>query len=250
LFDDEGEESNFTEEATWHKELAGLQFPNLEEIGLFGYAAAMPLNSGDTVLHYALPNVREFILDEGSLLSDSFLDTLSRRCPKLKRFGLEDISENTISENGIVRFIEISVFLTSLNIRRALEESWTLKEFMALARDLNLETLDIPDISDDWPESLRDKRAISPLFPKKRHLVTGTSDWGLALLAQYMPDLESLTLSLQKFPPSHTMLASASKLTRLTSLVIEFGPNSFLSGHDLVHLALSCPELKGLEISE
>jgi hypothetical protein len=121
---------------------------------------------------------------------------------------------------------------------------------MALAGHLNLEVLDIPNIPDDWLDSLRDERAISSLFPKMKHLSTGTSDRGLALLAQYMPDLESLTLDLQGFPPSRYMLASASNFTRLTSLDIEFGLNGFLGARDLVYLARSCPELRGLEIRE
>jgi hypothetical protein len=63
LFDDEGEDSYFTEEARWHNKLAALDFPNLKEVGFFGYAAAMPMNTGDVVLHYAVPSVSEFFLD-------------------------------------------------------------------------------------------------------------------------------------------------------------------------------------------
>jgi len=199
-FDDEGEDTNFTEEARWHKELAALEFRNLEEVAMYGFTAAMPMNSGDVVLHYVMPSVREFIIDEGTLLSDSFLETLNHRCPKLKKFGLGDVSENIMSEDGIVRFIEKSVFLTELNIRRALVESWTLKEFTAIARHLSLEILETPDIPDYWLDSLHDTRAISHSFPKVKRLVTGTSDMCLELLAQYIPHLESLALSLEALP--------------------------------------------------
>jgi hypothetical protein len=250
IFDEEGEDLNFSEEAAFHKELAVLEFPNLEQIGLYGFPAAMPMNSGDVALHYARPNVTEFVLDQGSLLSDSFLEGLSRRCPKLKIFGLGDISENTISEVGIFRFIERYPFLTSFKVRRALVENWTLKGFMALAAHLNLEALEIPDIPDDWLNSLCNERPTSPSFPKVKELVTGMSDRGLALLAPYMPDLDSLTLNLEQLPPSHHILESASNFARITTLFIEFGPGNFLDGHDLVHIAKGCPELKGLEFSE
>ena len=249
-FDEEGEDNNFIEEARWHKELAVLQFPNLQEIGFFGFAEAMQMNTGDVVLHYAQPNVTYFNLDEASWISDSFLDTLSQRCPKLQTFTLGEISDSSLTEDGIVRFIKNCDSLDYLSVRTGLLGSWTRKEFEASARHPKLELLSIPDIPDDWLDFLRHERSISPAFPKLAHFYTGISDQALELLFPYMPNLQSLNLNLENLSPSHHILTAASNFTRLTSLNIDFGPKCTLSGHDLVLLAQKCPELKELHICE
>ena len=45
-FDEEGEENGFIEEARWHKELIALQFLHLQDVGFYGFAEAMEMNSG------------------------------------------------------------------------------------------------------------------------------------------------------------------------------------------------------------
>jgi hypothetical protein len=70
------------------------------------------------------------------------------------------------------------------------------------------------------------------------------------LIVEYAPNLDTLSLDLQSFPPSHNILASASNFTKLTRLTIHFGPQSSISGDDLILLAQKCPELAELYIGE
>ena len=243
-FGHEGASRNFAEEARYHKDLAVLQFPNLLKVGFYGFEDAMPMNSGPAVLHYAQPLVTEFVLGNASQISDSFLDILGVRCATLKRFDLDEITESSLTEDGVVRFIDNAHSLTALDIRLGRKSSgWTLNEFKATAKHLNLELLIIPDIPDDWLEFLRRDSPIQPSFPKMLHFTTGTSDQALQLLAPYMPTLESLELKLQNLSPSHHILASASLFTHLKSLEVNFGTNSSIDANDLVLLAKGCPQL-------
>lgn len=249
-FDEEGEYSDFLEEARWHKELSALQFPRLQEVGFYGSAAAMYMNTEDVLLHYAQPNVKEFALDQATFLSDSFLDSLSLRCPRLQTFTLGEIRNSSLSEDGIVRFVDNCTSLSCLNIRSGFLDTWTLKEFEALARHPKLELISIPNIADVWLDSLRHGDPSYPSFPKLKHFYTGISDQGVELLARYMPNLQTLSLTLQNVRPSYHLLASASNFKRITSLSIEFGQSSSITGADLVLLARSCSELKELNICE
>jgi hypothetical protein len=248
MFQDEGESNDFLDEARWHKELTSLQYPHLYEIGLYDSYNATILNRGDIVIRYAQPSIRTFTLSQGSRLSDNFLDSLSRACPKLRSLTLNRISENSVSEDGLVKFLNSTNSLSYLDIQTGLDDSWSYKAFDAITRYRNLKLLSIPDIPDNWVHSLRNSKHAFPAFPELRHLYTGTSDEGLECLARYVPNLETLSISLQCFPPSHNILASASNFTQLTRLAIHFGPQSSLSGHDLVALAQKCPELMELSI--
>jgi len=83
----------------------------------------MTLNTGPVALRYAQTRVHTFILGKASRLSDNFLRELNRRCPKLQRFGLEDVSDSSLSEAGVVRFIDGASSLVSLDIRSGLWEN-------------------------------------------------------------------------------------------------------------------------------
>lgn len=250
MFHDEGEANDFIDEARWHRELAAIQFPMLEEVGLFESDNATSLNTGDAITHYAQPNVKYFTLRQGSLLSDSFLDTLHRSCPKLKSLTLNGTSDNTVSEDGLVRFLEGTNSLESLDFRTGLDGSWSCKALHIITGYRNLKLLSIPDIQDDWIDSLRHASPIYPAFPNLKYFFTGTSDQGLEFLALYAPNLDTLSLDLQNLPPSRYILASASKFTRLTSLAVHFSPQSTLTGHDLVVLTQKCPQLTDISIGE
>lgn len=142
-----------------------------------------------------------------------------------------------MSEDGLVRFLDNTDSLDSLDIRTGLDNSWSYKAFDVITRHRNPKLLSIPDIQDDWVHSLRYVSPISPAFPSLKYFYTGTSDQGLECLARYAPNLETLGIDLQNLPPSHHILASASCFTRLTRLTIHFGPQSSLSGQELVLLA-------------
>jgi hypothetical protein len=249
-FDDEGESNSFLDEAMWHKQLAAAQFPYLKEIGLYESQNATLMNTGDVVIHYAQPNITCFTLRRGSRLSDSFLNILNCSCPKLKSLTLNGITRSTVSKDGLVRFLNTTDSLESLNIRTGLDDSWSREAFDVITRYRNLDLLSIPDIQDDWAHSLQDMSITSAIFPKLRHFYTGISDKGLENLTGYMPNLETLSLQLQNLPPSHHTLASASNFTRLRNLTVHFSPQSSVSGHDLVILAQNCPELVELSLGE
>jgi hypothetical protein len=249
-FDDEGESNDFLDEARWHKELAAVQFPHLKEIGLYESDNATLMNTGDVVIHYAQPSMKYFTLCQGSCLSDSFLDILNRSCPKLKSLTLNRIIESSVSKDGLVRFLDNTDSLEFLNIRTGFDDSWSREAFDVIARYRNLNLLSIPDVQDDWVQSLHYMSTISSVFLKLRHFYTGTSNKGLENLARYLPNLETLSLHLQNLPPSHHILVSASSFTRLRRLTVHFGPQNSLSGHDLVLLAQNCPELAELSVGE
>jgi hypothetical protein len=249
-FDDEGAEKGFTEEARWHPELAGLQFPNLVELNFYGFDAAMAMNSADAILHYLQPSIRQLHLGTASQLSDGFLDALIKSCPRLKGFHLGDTTESRISEDGIIRFVNNIETLQVLHLRELQADSWTAKVFMACARHPNLTYLAISEIQDEWTDRIDREVSDTRAFGQLKHFDAGISDHGLEMLAQYMPKLEGLSLHLHSLPGSYSILASASHFTRLTSLDIMFGSDSCITGSDLLLVTRSCPGLKELNISE
>ncbi|KAH6672251.1 hypothetical protein B0J14DRAFT_69611 [Halenospora varia] len=248
-FRDEGEENEFIDEARFHKELTCLQFPHMEEVSLYESGNATSMNTGDAAIHYAQPNVKFFTLRQGSKLSDSFLDTLSNSCPKLRSLTLRECTENSVSEEGLVRFLDKSSFLDALDIRTGLDEAWSYKAFDAITKYRDMNFLRIPDIKDDWVDSLRHAGPI-PAFPNLTHFYTGVSDEGLECLARYAPNLKTLAVYLQNLSPSYRILASASHFTLLKDLTVHFGPQSSASGKDLLLLAQKCPNLAELSIGE
>jgi hypothetical protein len=53
-----------------YRELALLQFPHLEDIGIYESENVTSMNTGDVIIHYyAQPNVKYFTLCEGNGLS-------------------------------------------------------------------------------------------------------------------------------------------------------------------------------------
>lgn len=247
-FHDEGESNDFLDEARWHKELASVQFPYLEEITMYESDNATSLNTGDAVIHYMQPNLKYITLQKGGMLSDSFLDTLNRSCPKLRALVLNRISESTVSEDALLRFLNGTNELLFLDIRSGLYSGWSYQVFEVITRYHSLRLLFIPDIQDDWVQPLRHADAVSPAFPNLRHLFTGISDEALNCLVRHAPNLVTLRISCPS--KSHRILALASSFTRLTKLKIHFGPQSTVNGHDLVLLAQQCSELSMLCISE
>jgi hypothetical protein len=53
MFGEEDESNNFLGEARWHRELLTVQFPQLEEIGLYESDDAATMNTGDVVRRFS-----------------------------------------------------------------------------------------------------------------------------------------------------------------------------------------------------
>lgn len=248
-FRDEGEETNFKGEARWHPQLAQVQFPNLEQLDLFYSENAGCRNTGDVVLHYAQSNMKRLSLHEGSNLSDAFLDTLSRQCPKLRWLILRPITDSEVTEDGLVRFLEKTTSLEWLDIRRDFKHVWTQEAFEAISTYQNLALLVILEVKDAWITALNRIKTVS-VFPKMTYLYTSVSDSGLEELHHFMPNLQVLTLHNSELPPSHHILSAASKFTLLKKLKIQLAEDSSITGQELVQLAENCPGLKELYIAE
>ncbi|KAH8658624.1 hypothetical protein BGZ60DRAFT_415174 [Tricladium varicosporioides] len=246
------------DEARWHKQLTSLQFPHLEEVSIDEYdefsinedEEPTLRNTEDMVIHYLQPKVKDFRLGRGSGISDTFMNTLSRSCPELTSLSLQKVDKCSVSKDGLVRFLTNANSLEVLDIGSSFNGSWSSTAFDIMARNTNLELLKIPHIQDEWVLSLPSPNYDLPAFRKLEFLETGISDQGLDSLARYIPHskLETLSICLQSLPPSHHILASASAFTRLTKLVVYFGPESSLNGPDLLGLAQKCPGLTELSI--
>lgn len=251
-FDSEWKEKGFefSDDAIWHKELASLKFPQLEDLGVHPSPRATTLNAGEVIIHYSQSNMKWLSIQQGSRLSDSILDTLSSSCPKLRSLILENTVENMVTQDGLAMFLQKMDFLRVVSIRDGFEDSWSYKTFHALISFRNLYLLSIPDIQDDWVQSIRDASPIYPPFPNLRHFSTGISDKNLECLAQYATNMVSLELHFKNIPPSHNLLASASNFSQLRSLTAFFCPNSSVSGHELILLGEKCPQLTELLIGE
>ncbi|KAA8574666.1 hypothetical protein MFRU_030g00570 [Monilinia fructicola] len=247
---DDSEEDVYLAEARWHEELVSLQFPQLEDFTLFKESDATERNTGDLITHYAQPNIEYFKVCQGSGLSDSFFERLANSCTRLKVLELSDILTSSVSKDSLVKFLNRADALTWLLIRTGVHESWSCEVFEAIAKLPNLSHIAIPDIQDKWIDSISQMNSSIPMFPSLKELEAGISDHDLESLARFVPNLEVLNIGLQNFPPSYTILASASNFPRLTSLTVEFGSQSRISGNDLLLLVQNCPLLDSLSLGE
>lgn len=239
----------YLDEARWHKELTSLQFPQLKDFSLHESSNATELNTGEFIIHYAQPNIESFTVYQGSHISDAFFDKLTQYCPRLKSLHLSKISSSDLSKDGLVRFLNRADTLTALVIQTGVHDSWSYEAFEAIAKLPNLTYIEIPDIQNNWIDSVSRANPSTPLFPKLDvHLSTGISERDLECLAQHVPKLEDLSITLQNLPPSLRILASASNFSHLTNLKVEFGPRNRISGSDLLLLARNCPLLSSLSL--
>ncbi|KAM0146433.1 hypothetical protein ACHAPG_011139 [Botrytis cinerea] len=249
--ENEGDDETCLDEARWHKELASLQFPQLQEFSLQESSNATELNVGEFIMHYAQPNLESFTVYQGSRISDALFDKLTESCPKLKSLHLSKISASNLSKDGLIRFLSRADALTALVIQNGVHDSWSYEAFEAIAKLPNLTYIEIPDIQNDWVNSVHRANPSTLLFPKlDAHLSTGISERDLECLAYHVPKLEDLSITLQNLPPSLSILASASNFSLLTNLKVEFGPRNRISGSDLLLLARNCPLLSSISLGE
>jgi hypothetical protein len=249
-FRDDGEEYEIAEKARWHHELSQLQFPALEQVDLYASEDAITMNTGEAVLHYAQSNIKRMALHAGSQLNDSFLDTLCKRCPKLREIILESIRDNTITQEGLTKFIRKTPELQHLQFGDEFEQVWTQQIFEAISTYQNLVLLHVHHtIDDSWITALHRKTTHSA-FPKLRHLCAGVPTRALELLHRFIPELSTLRLKNEKLGSSHQILVAASRFKALTELKIHFGKDNSISGQELVQLAQNCPSLRNLSIGE
>ncbi|CAD6447028.1 af27899a-7e4c-4850-858e-e205638955ff-CDS [Sclerotinia trifoliorum] len=240
-------EAECRDEASWHKELVSLQFPQLQHFTLHESVEATERNTGDMIIHYAQPNIEAFVVYQGSGISDSLLEKFTKSCPRLEILELSRISAGNISRDGLTRFCNEAHALTYLAIRAGAYTSWSYEAFEAIARLPELTYLKIPDVQDNWFYSICNTDSSTPIFPSLQELHTGMSDQELEDLPGLVPNLYELVLDLRNFPRSNNILELASNFPNLTLLEITFGVESRVSGYDLLLLARKCPLLESLE---
>lgn len=256
-FSIEGED--YDSEARWHPQLAQLRFPALEEVLFLEAFSSSYMNTEDAISHYMQPGLREFTLYEGYDLSDSFLESLSQRCPSLQNLLLKTVGPNTISSETLVCYLERAPALKSLDISNGFEAIWSSRAFQLTSTYLHLEVLVLPRIEDDWIQAVLHNKPPSGVFPALTYLCTGVSDHSAARLAELMPNLRHLILSSAESSfstsgetPStrpQTLLSAAANFSQLEELDLKLGLESSVSGNELLLLAQSCSNLQTLSIS-
>jgi hypothetical protein len=133
----------------WHKELTSLQYPHLQEVGLFESECATSMNTADVLIHYAQANVTSFTIRQGSGTSDYFLERLHHSCAKLISLTINRISGSNVPKDELVRFLDRTDSLAVLDIRTGFDESWSYKVLHTITKYRRLECLRIPDIDDE-----------------------------------------------------------------------------------------------------
>ncbi|KAK8122774.1 hypothetical protein PG984_011444 [Apiospora sp. TS-2023a] len=226
-------------EAKWHSDLACLQYPQLQELTLSPADDSATLNRGDVIINYARPSLRTFALD-GSALSDEFLHELRTRCPQLQRLTLSSI-DNTMTQDGLLRFLRTQVSLECVWLQTGFERLWTEEVFHVVAQYPNLELLELYDIPDDWI------RGEQRMFPALKWLYTRISPNGLVLLSRHVPTLETLHATL---PSTCTSIEAIVNYPRLKDLRVSYDDGAILRTSDLLLIAENCPGVQCLEIGE
>lgn len=236
------EEWPYGDEARWHDDLACLRYPHLREVAFFESDNAETLNKGDVVIRYAQqqPGLQGFDLSRGSALSDAFLDQLGARCPKLQHLHLCSPS-NTITQEGLLRFLRSFATLKSLTLDAGFRDLWTRAAFRAVAKYTDLELLHLSAIHDDWIQG------DEPVFPSLKHLYTVISTSGVGLLSRILPNLATFHATVLQ---PCTSLESFANYPRLQDLRLRFEGSASFGGADLLLIAENCPELEAIVADE
>lgn len=241
----EQESSRLGEDALWHPQLNQLQFPLLEDLNVWRTKSAEELNTENAILHYMHSGLRDLRVDASGPLSDHFLDEVSRLCPRLQQFDM-DFQNVTISAGGLARFLQRMHHLEGIHVA-ALDKSWSATAFTAVSKYQHLTLLHVPSIQDTWFDDIE----ASTSFPALKQLfVLCTIGKTLLRLHSINPDLEAIHLYNGNFVGPEEVLSAASSFSRLVNFKYQPGPNTAITGRDLVQLACGCPDLIYLDIGQ
>ncbi|CAG9976204.1 unnamed protein product [Clonostachys byssicola] len=219
--------SEYRGEFEWHHELLSLQFPQLKTVRFIEDGSATRLITGHALLHYAQPNVVEFYVATGSQLSDAFLDTLFSKY-------------NTVTREGLVRFLQRSRQLRVLRIQNVFDDLWSEDVFRIIEQLPDLYAVGLPLIEESWLKEITGFQALTSLH-------TNISNQGLELLAASLPYLLEVDLHFESLRPSLSVMAS---FTRLRSLELRFPLGSSFDAQHLLLIARCCLNLKFVAIAE
>uniref|UniRef100_A0A8H7N672 F-box domain-containing protein n=1 Tax=Bionectria ochroleuca TaxID=29856 RepID=A0A8H7N672_BIOOC len=188
------EGNEYRNEFEWHHELLSLQFPQLQTVYFVVGDSTTRFITGQALLHYAQPTVGDLYVTMCSQLSDVFLDTLSSKCPRLMHLYLLSCTDNTVTGEGLVRFLSRSRQLRALLIQHAFDDLWSEEVFRIIEQLPNLHRVGLPFIEESWLEEVTGFQALTSLD-------TSISNRGLALLAASLPYLLELQLDFKSPPP-------------------------------------------------
>jgi hypothetical protein len=249
--DDSGASTRLIETIRWHPELMKLEYPELRHICFFGRLKEDPgfkWDIGLAALHYAKPSVTNFDVAVMNGFSDVYLDDLASSCPSLTNLNLSSAGSNTVTGNGLSRFLHHVPNLRFVYVKEAFENAWTPESLTLFAKLQKLKIVYLGTMPDSCFTSL--PNIDGQTFPALERIHVGLSDLGLDRLAPYAIKLTELHLENTTLPPSEHVLASASKLVNLKRLFIDFTKGSVIDGNDILLLARSCAKLEVLYISD
>ncbi|KAJ4982908.1 hypothetical protein SVAN01_11610 [Stagonosporopsis vannaccii] len=244
------QQDEFTREddARWHFQLRKLQFPLLEDLNIWKTESAESSNTEQAILHYVHPGLRDIRIDASARLSDYFLDELSRLCPQLQQLDI-DFKNVTISKQGLTRFLQRMSSLQGVHVA-ALDKSWSVEGFIAVAKYERLTLLHVPAIEETWFDALQLVN-VSRLFPELQYFYSlNTSGKALRRLHAINPRLQAVHLYNSSLLESEDVLQAAARFAQLTNFRYQPGLNAEIQGQELLHLARSCSQIKSLSIGQ
>lgn len=242
------DEFNGDDDARWHPQLHKLQFPLLEDLNIWKTRSAEEFNTEENILHYVHPGLRDIRVDASGPLSDSFLDEISRLCPRLQQLDI-DFKNVTISKKGLTRFLARMSSLEGIHIA-ALDDSWSAEALAAVGKYERLKLLHVPATHDTWFDVL-DSCPRQDLFPALKYLYClNTTGKALRRLHHINPYLEALHVYNSGLGGTDDVTSVAAHFSQLTNFRYQSGPNAHITGHNIVQLARGCRYLISLSIGQ
>ena len=149
------------------------------------------------------------------------------------------------SSSGFSDALKSLRFLGKLSISRRSVKLWSLDVFRCIAELKSLHELEIPDIPNDWVESLKSDSE-NVFFPALKSLRTGLSEAGVETIQPFIQNIT--TLELYVSGQSTHALRILANLQYLISLQLQFDKGSIVRGTDLIELSKKCNKLEYLQI--
>ncbi|KAF2443930.1 hypothetical protein P171DRAFT_432025 [Karstenula rhodostoma CBS 690.94] len=222
--------------------ISSLSYPELESIEIYGTGDEIE----DRLLEcYLQPRLESFSLEgkfRGHL--ETFLDTVTRRCPNIKNVDFECKGPLTVR---VGNFLAKHPQLNSFSLPHA-QSVWSQKDFEPICRMSELEQLCVPYIEVSWLDM------IDGGWPELDQLRTNLSSEAVGRMTQLAPGIGIVELKLRSNPSPSDVFLKLSQFTQLRSLELHLmrtdtPTESYINAQGFVNLARHCPKLFKFHVS-
>ncbi|KAF2148773.1 hypothetical protein K461DRAFT_52563 [Myriangium duriaei CBS 260.36] len=243
-------------EGRFHRQLALLSFPRLEQLSMEGTSFSITSYYNEPPFtQYLQSRLKTITLrtcqePANLVISEHFLNEIKRRCQNLTElYCFISHDGHGISSEVLTSFLREMLQITDLFLGNAFLNVVSSEAFQALARYTSLTRLEIPEIPDSWIDELQLCSSQNP-FASLLSLDCSISCHGLERLLPFIKDLYHLAVIVPEGSAQMFEIIANAGLTELQHLGLQPCSGFTIHAHDLLSLVRSATNLDTLDIPD